>query len=231
MTVYFNPWPSTLAQKTVHYRPGPSTLAQMTVRFGSRPSTFGQTVHFRATVHFKDRPLSPLWTVHFGPDSFLGLQVLEIFSTLARFFENFRIFAKFELGNFGFGNGLKVKKDIHYEQLSLWMSFNIFLLFIACCYKMHLAEFIATTLIPTPLEVHSRDARYRCMFTSIDLSGLYNFISFEIQIWDQTLYFTDIFWLHRCRWRMLETKCVDDNFEMLVTVLVVFVTSILYLLT
>ena len=49
---------------------------------------------------------------------------------------------------------------------------------------MHLAEFIATTLIPTPLEVHSRDARYRCMFTSIDLSDLYNFISFEIQTWD-----------------------------------------------
>ena len=51
-----------MAQKTVHYRPGPSTLAQMTVRFGSRPSTFGQTVHFRATVHFKDRPLLPFWT-------------------------------------------------------------------------------------------------------------------------------------------------------------------------
>ena len=31
---------------------------------------------------------------------------------------------------------------------------------------MHLAEFIATTLIPTPLEVHSRDARYRCMFNA-----------------------------------------------------------------
>ena len=31
----------------------------MDVQFGSRPSTFGQTVHFRATVHFKDRPF---WT-------------------------------------------------------------------------------------------------------------------------------------------------------------------------
>ena len=51
MTVYFDPWPSTLAQKTVHYRPGPSTLAQMTVQFGSKPFTFGQTVHFRVTVH------------------------------------------------------------------------------------------------------------------------------------------------------------------------------------
>ena len=37
--------------------------------------------------------------------------------------------------------------------------------------------------------------------------------------------------LHRCWWRMLETKCVGDTFEMLVTVLVVFVTNILYLLT
>ena len=26
MTVYFDPWPSTLAQKTVHYRPWPSTF-------------------------------------------------------------------------------------------------------------------------------------------------------------------------------------------------------------
>ena len=30
---------------------------------------------------------------------------------------------------------------------------------------------------------------------------------------------------------MLETKCVEDDFEMLVTVLAIFVTSILYLLT
>ena len=37
--------------------------------------------------------------------------------------------------------------------------------------------------------------------------------------------------LHQCWWRMLETKCVGDNFEMLVTVLAVFVTIILYLLT
>ena len=99
-------------------------LSSWTVNFDLNDSpvwlnTFGCTVYLRATVHFKDHPLSPLWTVHFGPDSFLGLQVLELFSTLARSFENFRIFAKFELGNFGFGNGLKVKKDIHYEQLSL----------------------------------------------------------------------------------------------------------------
>ena len=39
------------------------------------------------------------------------------------------------------------------------------------------------------------------------------------------------FGLHRCWWRMLETKCVGDNFEILVTVLVVFVGNILYLLT
>ena len=37
--------------------------------------------------------------------------------------------------------------------------------------------------------------------------------------------------LHRSWWRMLETKCVDDNFEMLVTVLAVFVTNILCPLT
>ena len=36
---------------------------------------------------------------------------------------------------------------------------------------------------------------------------------------------------HRCWWRMLETKCVGDNFEILVTVLAVFVTNILNLLT
>ena len=36
--------------------------------------------------------------------------------------------------------------------------------------------------------------------------------------------------LHRCWWRMLETKCVSDNFGMLLTVFAVFVTNILYLL-
>ena len=41
MTDYFDPWPSTLIQKTVHYRPGPSTFAW--------PSTFT----------LSDRPL---WT-------------------------------------------------------------------------------------------------------------------------------------------------------------------------
>ena len=41
---------STLAQKIVHYRPRPSTLAQ------DRPLS-------------RNRPLSPFWTVHFGPDS------------------------------------------------------------------------------------------------------------------------------------------------------------------
>ena len=30
------------------------------------------------------------------------------------------------------------------------------------------------------------------------------------------------FGLHRCWWRMLETKCIGDNFEMLVTVLAIF---------
>ena len=35
--------------------------------------------------------------------------------------------------------------------------------------------------------------------------------------------------LHRCWLWMLETKCVGDNFEMLVTILAVFVTIIIYL--
>ena len=39
------------------------------------------------------------------------------------------------------------------------------------------------------------------------------------------------YWLHRCWWRMLETKCVGDNLMMLVTVLAISVTKILYLLT
>ena len=78
ITVYFYPWPSSLAEKTVHYIPGMSTLTQMTVRFGSRPSTFRRTVHFRSIVQFKDRLLSPFWTVHFGPDSLLRLSFFEI---------------------------------------------------------------------------------------------------------------------------------------------------------
>ena len=54
--------PSTLT----HDRP----LSSWTVHFGSndRP-VWLNTVHFRATVHFKDRPLSPFRTVHIGPDS------------------------------------------------------------------------------------------------------------------------------------------------------------------
>ena len=38
-------------------------------------------------------------------------------------------------------------------------------------------------------------------------------------------------WQYWCWWRMLETKCVGDNFKMLVTVFTVVVTNILYLLT
>ena len=34
---------------------------------------------------------------------------------------------------------------------------------------------------------------------------------------DQNLSFMKMKWLHRCWRRMLETKCVDDKFEMLVT--------------
>ena len=43
--------------------------------------------------------------------------------------------------------------------------------------------------------------------------------------------FIHLFWLYRCRWRMLETKCVGDNFKMLVTVFAISFTHILYLLT
>ena len=38
-------------------------------------------------------------------------------------------------------------------------------------------------------------------------------------------------WLHRCWWRMLETKYVGDNYKMLVTVLAILVTNIHYLFT
>ena len=34
--------------------------------------------------------------------------------------------------------------------------------------------------------------------------------------------------LHRCWWRMLETKCVGDNYKILVTVLTILVTNIYY---
>ena len=39
-----------------------------------------------------------------------------------------------------------------------------------------------------------------------------NLISFQLRIC-----VSNLFWLHRCWWRMLETKCVGDKFEMLVT--------------
>ena len=42
---------------------------------------------------------------------------------------------------------------------------------------------------------------------------------------------TESVWLHQCWWWMLETKCVGDNFKMLVTALTVFVINILYFLT
>ena len=37
--------------------------------------------------------------------------------------------------------------------------------------------------------------------------------------------------LHICWWRMLETKCVADNFELMVTVLAILVINILHLAT
>ena len=116
-------------------------------------------------------------------------------------------FYKIRTWQFGIWSRWKVKKDIHYEQLSLLMSFNIFLLFIACWYKMHLAEFIATTLIHTPLEVQSycRDARYRCMFNARQSIYL-AYIIFSI-VWK---FKNCIVVLHRS----LKT---GDNSEMLVT--------------
>ena len=39
------------------------------VQFGRRPFRFERTVHFRATIHFNDRLLSTLRTVHFRTDS------------------------------------------------------------------------------------------------------------------------------------------------------------------
>ena len=38
-------------------------------------------------------------------------------------------------------------------------------------------------------------------------------------------------WLHRCWWRMLETKRVNDNYKMVVTVLAILVTDIHYIFT
>ena len=52
---------------------------------------------------------------------------------------------------------------------------------------------------------------------------------FEIKM--NSLAFLRIGLVHRCWWRMLEAKCVGDNFKMLVTVLAISVTNILYLLT
>ena len=41
----------------------------------------------------------------------------------------------------------------------------------------------------------------------------------------------DTIWLHRCWWRMLETKCIRDTYKMLMTVLTILVTKIHYLFT
>ena len=75
ITIYFDLWPSNSTQKTVHYRPWPSILLQMTVQLGLLPASLAQdcpvwVVHWRATVYFQDRPLSLLWTIHFGSDNF-----------------------------------------------------------------------------------------------------------------------------------------------------------------
>ena len=47
------------------------SLSSWTVHFGlnDRP-VWLKTGHYRATVNFKDRLLSPFWTAHFEPDSY-----------------------------------------------------------------------------------------------------------------------------------------------------------------
>ena len=47
LTVYYDPWPFTLAQKTIHCRFGPSTLAQMTVHV----HPFGPDSHYFMVYH------------------------------------------------------------------------------------------------------------------------------------------------------------------------------------
>ena len=76
MNVNFDPWQSTLAQKTVHHRPEPFTLAQMTVQFGSRPSTFAWPSTLR-TVHC--HPFGPSTS-----DQTLGHQHLDVTLLLDR---------------------------------------------------------------------------------------------------------------------------------------------------
>ena len=58
----------TFSRKTVHF--GSNDRPVSVVYFGSRPPTFGRTVHFwKDRPLLRDCPLSPLGTVHFGPDS------------------------------------------------------------------------------------------------------------------------------------------------------------------
>ena len=51
------------------------------------------------------------------------------------------------------------------------------------------------------------------------------FRGFKIELFEVT---GKIKGLHRCWWRMLETKCVSDNYKMLVTVMAILVTNIHY---
>ena len=55
MTVHFGSKDRPLSSWIAHF-------GSVTVKFDSRPSTFGRTIHYRATVHFKNGPLSPFWT-------------------------------------------------------------------------------------------------------------------------------------------------------------------------
>ena len=78
MTVYFSPWAI-----TVHFGSEDRPLSSWTVHFGSNDSpVWLKTVHFRTTVYFKNRTLSPFWTVHFGPDSWSPTFFINIDVTL-----------------------------------------------------------------------------------------------------------------------------------------------------
>ena len=56
-------------------------------------------------------------------------------------------------------------------------------------------------------------------------------LNIEHTSWIHAQIFVMLEWLHRCRWRMLKTKCVGDKIKMLVTVSAISVTNIHYLLT
>ena len=75
-----------------------------------------KTVHFCANVHFKDRPLSPFWTVHFGPDSKLNSDSNpEVKSRV----EKIRTWRKEQIDSM---NEILSQIDSHYETLNELLS-------------------------------------------------------------------------------------------------------------